>query len=157
MTGGPLRVRILRSSEPCRRAAEGREVELRYYEPERREFVRVKSDLKVHYKYLSHDGGFDHDEVYEGVTQNVSAGGILLVGEIPDLDWIPAMLMERVFLGVNVHLPDAGEPVKALTRIAWIEAVDPESRKCAIGLKFKEMTKEHQDRVFKYIIHSQMP
>ena len=94
---------------------------------------------------------------YEGVTQNISAGGILLIGQIPELDWIPAMLMERIFLGINLHLPGVGEPVKALTRVAWIEAVDPESGRCAVGVKFKEMTKEHQDRIFKFIIHSQMP
>ena len=130
---------------------------MRYYEPERREFVRVKAEMAVHYKFLCHDADFDHDQVYEGVTSNLSAGGMLLMAEIPDLDWIPAMLMERIFLGINLHLPDSGDPVKALTRVAWIEAIDPKTARCAIGLKFKEMTKDHQDRVFRFIIHSQMP
>lgn len=130
---------------------------MRYYEPERREFVRVKAEIPVHYKFLCHDTGFKHDTVYDGVTSNISAGGLLLTGRIPELDWIPAMLMERIFLGVNIHLPGSPEPVKALTRVAWIEAVDPQSGRCSVGLRFKEITKDHQDRVFKYIIHSQMP
>ena len=62
-------------------------------EPERRQFIRVKLEVPVKYKFLSHDPEFSSDEIFEGVTNNLSAGGLLLMGRIPNLDWIPGLLM----------------------------------------------------------------
>ncbi len=127
------------------------------YESERREFVRVRASLGVRYKFLNRDGEDAGDKVYEGVTQNLSGGGLLLTGKIPDLEWIPDLLMQKIVIGVNIILPDSPEPIKALTRVAWAEAFEEGSGKCSFGLMFREITKEAQDKIFRFIIKSRMP
>jgi c-di-GMP-binding flagellar brake protein YcgR len=129
----------------------------RSFDPERREFVRVRAELPVKYKFLSQDQAIVSDEIFEGTTSNISGAGILLVGQIPNSDWITGLLMERIIIGVNLFLPGNSEPVKALTRTAWIEALDERARRCSIGLRFKEVTKDHLDRLFKFVIRAQMP
>jgi len=129
----------------------------RSFDPERREFVRVRAELPVRYKFLSQDPAFVSDEILEGTTSNISGAGILLVGQMPNTDWITGLLMERIVIGVNVFLPGDAEPVKALTRTAWIEALDERVQRCSMGLRFKEITKEHLDRLFKFVIRAQMP
>jgi c-di-GMP-binding flagellar brake protein YcgR len=127
------------------------------HDSERREFVRVRANLSVRYKFLSRSGEDMTGEVHQGMTHNIGGGGLLLEGKIPDLGWIPDLLMQKVVVGVNVDLPDSREAVKALTRVAWVESVEEGTGKCAIGLMFKEITREHQDRIFKYVIKAQMP
>jgi len=129
----------------------------KFYDAERREFIRVRAELAVKYKFLSHDSGFEADEIYTGTTNNLSGGGLLLVGSVPNSDWITGLLMERIVVGINIFVPGDSEPAKALTRVAWIEAMDERARTCSLGLRFKEITKEHLDRVFKYVIKAQMP
>jgi len=129
----------------------------RSFDPERREFVRVRAELPVKYKFLSQDMTVLSDEVFEGSTSNVSGGGLLLVGQMPNSDWITGLLMERIVVGVNIFLPGDSDPVKALTRAAWIEALDERVQRCTLGLRFREITKEHVDRIFKFVIRAQMP
>ncbi len=126
------------------------------YESERREFVRVRASLGVRYKFLNRAGEDAGDKVYEGVTQNLSGGGLLLTGKIPDVEWIPDLLMQKIVIGVNIVLPDSPEPIKALTRVAWAEAFKEGSGKCAFGLMFREITKEAQDKIVRFIIKSRM-
>lgn len=129
----------------------------RSFDPERREFVRVRAELPVKYKFLSQDAVFVSDEVFDGTTSNISGAGILLVGPMPNSDWIAGLLMERIVVGVNVFLPGEPEPIKALTRTAWIETLDERAQRCSIGLRFREVTKENLDRIFKFVIKAQMP
>ncbi len=125
--------------------------------PERRQFIRVKLEIPVRYKFLSHDPDFSSDEVFEGTTNNLSAGGLLLLGQIPNLDWIPGLLMERIIVGVNLHIPGVPEPVKALCRTSWLEAVEEKTKRAAMGLRFAEITKQHEDAIVQFVIKSQMP
>ena len=129
----------------------------RSFDPERREFVRVRAELPVKYKFLSQDMSVLSDEVLEGSTSNISGGGLLLVGQMPNSDWITGLLMERIIVGVNIFLPGDPDPIKALTRTAWIEALDERVQRCTLGLRFREITKDHVDRIFKFVIRAQMP
>ena len=130
----------------------------KFYDLERREFIRVRAELPVKYKFLSSDPKFSSgDEVFDGTTSNLSGGGLLLVGTIPNTDWITGLLMDRIVIGLNVLLPGDPEPVKALTRTAWIEALDERAHRCSLGLKFKEVTKQHLDKIFQFVIKAQMP
>lgn len=127
-------------------------------EQERREFVRVRVQIPVRYKFLSKTRtGVEMDDVYEGVTTNVGGGGLLLLGRIPVVDWIPELLMQKIVLGVNLLLPHDEAPIKALTRVAWVETFDESTKKCNLGLRFKEITQADKDRIFKFVIKVQMP
>jgi len=130
---------------------------LRYYERERREFVRVKAEVPVRYRFLSHDPSFEATDYTDGVTRDVSGGGVLMDAQVPDPDWIPGLLTGRIFLGVELDLPGGDEPVRALTRAAWVQAdVQGDGDGCLVGLRFKEITREDLDRVFKYVIIRQL-
>ena len=126
------------------------------YETEKREFVRIKTDVPVRYKFLSRTLEIDDTAVHEGRTRNISGAGLLLIGKLPKDEWLTPLLMEKIVVGVNIMLPYSEEPIKALTRVAWIEGVQEDSGDCALGLKFKEITKDSQDEIFRYVIRSQM-
>ncbi len=124
------------------------------FETERREFVRIKVDLPVRYKFLSKVVEVP-DEVFEGMTGNLGGGGLLLVGKIPDPAWFADLLMQRIVVGVNLLLPSTDQPIKALCRCAWLEAPEGGHR-VAMGLRFKEITREQLDEIFRYVIKAQL-
>jgi c-di-GMP-binding flagellar brake protein YcgR len=123
---------------------------------EKRDFVRVHTDIPVRYKFLSRSIPLESEGIFEGTTSNLSGSGILLVGKIPGMSWIPGLLMGEILIGVNLLLPSIDVPIKALTRVAWVEAFEKGSDKCAMGLRFKEISKENQDEILKYIIKAQI-
>jgi c-di-GMP-binding flagellar brake protein YcgR len=130
---------------------------MRYYERERREYVRVKAEVAVRYRFLSHDPAFEATDYTDGITRDVSGGGVLMDAIVPDADWIPALLTEHIFLGIELDLPGGDKPVRALTRAAWVQAdVRSEDDCCLMGLRFKEITREDLDRVIKYVIIKQL-
>ena len=96
------------------------------------------------------------DEYLEGETQNIGAGGILLVGPIPSMELVTDLLVQKVVVGVRIFLPGEDKPVEALARTAWLEAIDQEGNRCSLGLAFKEITSSAQDTLFRFIISSRM-
>jgi hypothetical protein len=126
------------------------------YQSSKRDFVHVHTDIPIRYKFLSKTLEVEQQGVFEGTTANLSGSGLLLVGKLPSISWIPALLTEEIMIGVNLILPSFEMPVKALTRVAWVEAMQKGSDRIALGLKFKEITKESQDEILKYIIKAQI-
>lgn len=127
------------------------------YESERKSFVKINIDIPVRYKFLSKVIDLADENIYEGTTARISGHGLLLVGRIPSVSWIPGLLMEKIVLGLNILLPSIDVPVKALARVAWVEAIPEGTEKCAFGMAFKEISKECQDQILKYIIRAQIP
>jgi c-di-GMP-binding flagellar brake protein YcgR len=126
------------------------------YLTEKREFVRIQTEIPIRYKFLSKAVEIDDTQVYEGVTTNLSGSGLLLLGKLPSVSWIPALLMEDIIIGLNLILPALDHPIKALGRVAWVEAFQKGSDRCALGLRYKEIAKPHQDEILKYIIKAQI-
>ena len=127
------------------------------FEFEKREFVRIPVNLSVRYKFLSHaevSGELDH--IYEGASQNIGAGGLLLRARLPDHAWISQLLTRTMLIGVNMLLPSREAPIKALCRVAWSSAVD-EQNHVMLGLQFQEIADEDKDEITKYVIRAQMP
>ena len=138
-------------------AAPGRDKEMSFeYESEKKEFVRVNTDIPIRYKFLSKTVPVDTEGIFEGSTAHLSGSGLLLVGKIPSVSWIPALLADEIFIGINLLLPSLDVPVKALARVAWVESFVKGNERCALGLKYKEISKEHQDEILKYIIKAQI-
>ena len=144
---------------------------MRYYERERRGFVRVKAEIPVRYRFLSQDHTFPAHARLMGAARDLSGGGVLLVGEVPEADWIPGLLTERIFVGVEIDLPaeegrgegrgegqaPAPEQIRALARAAWVEVAPGEpAGRYLMGLRFKEITRDDLDRVFRFVISRQM-
>lgn len=122
----------------------------------RQDFVRLKTEIPIRYKFLCKVMDLDCDQIFEGNSKNISSKGCLLVGKVPSLSWIPGMLQGKILVGCNILLPSLDTPVKGLCRTAWIEAIPEGSDRCLLGLTFQDMTKENQDEIMKYIIKSQM-
>jgi c-di-GMP-binding flagellar brake protein YcgR len=136
----------------------GEEASVAAFESEKREFVRVRVAVPVRYKFLAHElEGPELDRIWEGTTSNLSGGGLLLRGRIPDLAWLAPLLNGHMKIGVNLILPTFELPVKALARVAWIENLEESTQKALMGLRFTEIPKSAQDEVLKYIIKTQMP
>ncbi len=128
-----------------------------FYESEKREFVRVGVAVPVQYRLIPQVGDAKAPpDLLEGETQNIGAGGILLVGPIPDPAVVTELLLQKVVIGLRIFLPGEEKPVEALARVAWLEAIDRDEKRCSLGLSFKEITSEAQDILFRFIIGSRM-
>jgi hypothetical protein len=118
---------------------------------EQRKFVRVPTSFPVRYRFVSPEPGFRDEAVREGRTDNIGGGGLLLTGQVPSVDWITELLMENITLDIEIELPDGHKPAKAAARVAWLEAIDQNTEVCQLGLTFREITAENQERIFRYV------
>lgn len=123
---------------------------------EKREFVHLHTDVPVRYKFFSRTVPVDSEGIFEGTTSNLSSHGLLLSGKVPGMSWIPGLLMGEILMGINMLFPHLDHPIKALTRVAWIEAFEKGSEKCALGLKYEDITKDAQDQILRFIIKAQI-
>jgi len=120
---------------------------------ERREYPRLKHTLVVRYKFLSSTVKDEAMErVCEGVTHNVSLGGMMLVGPIPRLDWLKDLLLGNITIGVNLYFPNSEVPAKVLTRIAWLEAGEENAINLRMGLRFLEIPPDHRKMLSDFLI-----
>ena len=123
---------------------------------EKSEFIHLQTDIPVRYKFLSKTVPVDSEGIFEGTSRSLSSHGLMLSGKVPGMSWIPGLLMGEILIGINMLFPHLDAPIKALARVAWIEAFEKGSEKCALGLKYKEITKEGQDEILRYIIKAQI-
>ena len=123
---------------------------------QRREFVRIPVEIPVRYKFLSREIDLGNESILEGTCSSLGGGGLILCGRIPSFNWIPALLMGKIQLGVNLLLPSVDVAVKGLCHVAWIDEIPENKDRCVVGLKFLEISKEEQDLILKYLIKSQM-
>jgi hypothetical protein len=119
---------------------------------ERREFARVAAAVPVRYRFLSHDRAFTPTGFSKGEARDISGGGIMLAGQVPDPDWVPRLVDQSVFLGVNVELPGEKQPVQAYMRAKWVKPTGGKKGEVLMGLAFKEITRLDQDRIFKFVL-----
>ncbi len=126
------------------------------HQSQRREFVQVNTDVPVRYRFLSKVQGMELDQIFEGTTRDLGGGGCLLHGKVPDVTWVPELLMGRIHLGINLLLPSAGEAIKALCRVTWVEAFEQGTTRMTLGLEFQDIPKESQDQILRYLIKAQM-
>jgi len=123
---------------------------------ERRKFLRVQKGLPVRYRFVSLDPVFRvGPERYNGRTHNLSQGGLLLLGRIPDQHWDEHLLSHRLVVGVSMELTKAEIPVRSICRVAWMEPFDGDEKLTAFGLAFAEITEEDKARVLRYILDYQ--
>jgi c-di-GMP-binding flagellar brake protein YcgR len=128
------------------------------FDYERRKFIRLPIAVPVRYKLLSRElKGADMDLVHEGISQNLGAGGLLLRGKLPNTDWLAQLLTRRMYVGINLLLPNSDRPIKALCRVSWTSAIEDEQGHLVMGLEFQEITQADQDTITQYIIKAQMP
>ncbi len=125
---------------------------------ERRQFIRLPLAVPIRYKFLSREmSSKDMEIVHEGMSQNIGAGGLLLRGKLPDPEWLSKLLTRKMYIGINVMLPNVERPVKALSRVIWSSSVQEDGGHVVMGLEFQEITNKDRDLITQYIIRAQMP
>ena len=123
---------------------------------ERRRFLRIQKGLSVRYRFISLDPGFKmNSDRHTGRTHNLSQGGLLLLGRLPDGLWEEHLLSHRLVVGVSLELTKAELPVRAICRVAWMEPFDGDQDLTAFGLAFAEIAPEDRARVLRYILDYQ--
>ena len=128
------------------------------YEIEKREYTRLDVSLPVEYRFLAWDNPDLDREIYKGETENLSGGGVMLSGSIPEPKWITDLLMGKIIMGLKISLPLPGkQPVKALARVSWVESKKTEDNKCLYGLRFKEITSLSRDNIVEFVIENHLP
>ena len=123
---------------------------------EHRDFVKLRSPLTVRYKFVNAQGEKLSPTLFEGSTANLSAGGMLLAGRIPDPAWVVDLLTGRVWVALNLAIPGDAEPIKAVSKVAWIERMEPDLSVCPIGLVFEEIAADDKNRIQRYVIRAQV-
>ena len=126
-------------------------------QPEKREYVRVPTEVPVQYKFISSDHFQVSAGPMEGVSVDISMGGLQIVGVLPNEDYIMPLLMQKIALVICLQLPGEKDPLYAIGRVAWVDAIEgTEPKKYAVGLRFQEITRDDLDRIFYYMVHSQL-
>lgn len=124
-------------------------------EQEHRAFYRLAAEIPVRFRFLPSDesqpqGG---DAAWRhGVTENLSASGLLLRGALPAMGILSDLLCGRMPVAVQIDLPDGRPPAVALARVAWLEGLDLDGVNCRMGLRFGEILRQEQERLLEFVI-----
>ena len=120
---------------------------------DRREFTRLRSALAVRYKFISSSERDPlMERICEGTTANISVGGLLLLGPLPKMEWLKDLLVGRMSIGINLTLSLGDKPIKALTRIIWVEAMEEGEVGLRMGLRIVEMPPDHRRMLSDFLI-----
>ena len=122
----------------------------------RKDYVKISVDVSVRYKFLSKTIEVKDKEVHEGHTNNISGSGLMLIVKIPDGETLNGLLTNEIMAGLNILLPSQDEAIKALAKLAFIEALPEMPGKCGLSLRFLDMPKESSDQILRYTIRSQI-
>jgi len=105
---------------------------------ERRRYKRVAVALTVRYRDLQTNTNFTTGSL----SKNISEGGACFSSH----EFIP----KRHHMIVEIILPTTPEPIKAISKVAWI-GTPPDGDGYQIGNQFCEISKEDRDRIERFI------
>jgi len=121
-----------------------------------RRFGRLNVDVTVRYKFISKEVEVTDQNVYTGNSKDLSSVGLGLECQLPEPSILGGLIEGKVFVGLNIILPNRETPIKALTRLIWLEVDEKEPRKVTLGLKFVTIEKEDKDELVRFSIRSQI-
>ena len=118
-----------------------------------REFVRVSARVPVSFRLL--EDGQASGPTREGVTENLSAGGLLIHARFPEEDVLARAVQGRSALAFHFSLPeDKAEPIRGVGRLVWVEAVSGEAGACRMGVRFRELLARDRDRIIAFVVRA---
>lgn len=128
-----------------------------YSESERRRYIRLepKQPVSVRFKVVEESRSRKVAAADQAKTRSVSAGGMFL--EIPFLkpEMLAGLLKGTHLLSLQIDIPDASHPIKALARVVWVEAEkEVKSDKYGVGVSFLGIREEDRDKIMNYVIDS---
>jgi c-di-GMP-binding flagellar brake protein YcgR len=122
------------------------------YIGERRKYYRLNFELDVRYKFVSQVLQIQQNKFFEGKSNNISIGGILLKGVVPEISYISGLFLGEIRILLYIFLPLQDEPIKAIGELRHIEIVDKNIKLYTMGLEFIEITAENKNRLTEFIV-----
>jgi c-di-GMP-binding flagellar brake protein YcgR len=122
----------------------------------RKDYVKVSVDVPVRYKFLSKTVEVKDQDVHEGHTNNISGSGLMLVAKTPDGETLTGLLSNEILAGLNILLPSQNEAIKALAKLAFVEAMPEMPGKCGLSFRFLDLPKDASDVILRYTIRAQI-
>ncbi len=118
----------------------------------RRRFTRIPVDVHVRYVFDVPSRRSESGGPFKGTTKDISGGGCLMKGRIPELSWIPDLLLHVTTLNLRIDLPDAEPEIKTEAVVAWLESVSESNDMFKFGLQFEEFTGRDRDRIVDFVL-----
>lgn len=114
------------------------------YVNERRKAARVNARVPLQFKDIQRP-----IETYTGtITKDISGGGVRFLSN--------EFLSIFTRLLVEVSVPTFSRPIKAISKVAWIQKV-PRSNQYEVGVQFLDMTEEDKKQLASFISKSPAP
>ena len=114
------------------------------YVKERRKFPRINARIPLQFKDIQRP-----IETYAGsLTKDISENGVCFTSN----DFLS--IFTRLLLEISV--PSFSRPVKAISKVAWIQKV-PRSSQYNVGLQFMDMTEDDRKHLASFIAKSPAP
>ncbi len=120
--------------------------------PKRRRFTRVNVELVVHYTFVSSSGAPLSNSTFQGTSKDISGGGCLLQGSIPQLGWIPDLLTEEMKLDLKIDFPVDDFDLNTSAQVAWIDPQDKGEDQFQLGLEFEDLPDDKRKRIVDFVI-----
>ncbi len=111
---------------------------------EKRRFKRVDVNVPLSYKNLRKAG----DVSTNSSVRNLSEGGVCFKSS--------EFISLACRMVVEIAVPTAAKPVKAITKVAWIRRI-PNSEQYELGNQFLDMTKEDKVHISNFIKQTYNP
>jgi len=125
--------------------------------PERRETVRLELTVPVEYTLINDIRSTELSKRRRASVTNISSRGVRIESDEIDDSLIEELYNGKIKIGLEMRLPDADVPLKALAKVAWLTKGWKEQdgrAKYVMGLEFVDITTAHQDLIRGYIIDS---
>lgn len=124
----------------------------------KREHHRVNlhsGDASLFYKFYAKNGKFLCDDVCKGKVINLSLGGALVRGVLPNLRLLRMLGDEELYIGCNFILD--GNAVKILSRVRWANSNPKEGPLYhELGLHFIKVADDDKKFLEKFLISKQL-
>ncbi|MBI4706843.1 MAG: PilZ domain-containing protein [Candidatus Omnitrophica bacterium] len=117
---------------------------------ERRKYIRLDSAFPVQFRLESLEGENILSGWLQGFTSNISSGGICL--SVNNLDPLFAALLKehKVRITLEIEMPLGVYPVKALSEVAWVKDIKPQSGRYLVGLHYLSIEQSGNKRIVRY-------
>jgi hypothetical protein len=123
------------------------------FEIEAREFLRVAVRVPVLFRLYEKADTWGGPR--EGLTENLSVGGLLLHARLPEADLLSRAVLGHAPAAIEFPLPDGyPEPVRGIARVAWVETVRGKPEECRLGVRFLEMLARDRDRIVEFVVRA---
>jgi c-di-GMP-binding flagellar brake protein YcgR len=119
---------------------------------ERRRYYRINCELDIRYKFISQCVEIKHTNFFEGKSSNISVGGILIKGIIPELSYLPSLFLNEINVIVYIFLPRSSDAIKAIACVRHLEIIDRSLNLFNIGLEFTEISSESKNILSQFIL-----